>query len=373
MGHDLTEHSTSTAGWTLASWARRLQAIWPRSGGQGGPDRTRMDQYAEISQPRVIIINPVGSGLFHYTRSLVHVLAISGARVTVFAINEPSASGRGRLRWVWDYCQMLLRVHKSSRGARIIITWPVLGYWDFVIIRLLLGGTKTQVVIHDPEPLVRAKGYGQIARRIASLPIVRTKPLVHSKVAADVVLRQTAGLELTVLPHPMLKPSTPSAKGEQPLIRVLGQYKADRDVASLRQLTENRHHNWRYQIIGRGWKPVPGWEVSDRYVSESEFDSLITESSVVLVPYLRFFQSGVAIRCLERGTPVVGSRTSSLANLLGAENSWLVGDEPWKRAVEAAIQTNSAETFRVAMSAYSQVLEQWRVWFAATQLAGCEP
>lgn len=150
--------------------------------------------------------------------------------------------------------------------------------------------------------------------------------------------------------------------GGQIVVRVLGQYKADRDLESMRQLASDGPSEWSYEVVGRGWPPVAGWTVIDKFVNEGDFDSYLRSSDVVVIPYNRFFQSGVAIRSLEVGTPVVGPRASSLASLVGGESEWLVDGEPWIGAVEAAIRANSEEIYEVASRAYCEVLERWRAW-----------
>jgi hypothetical protein len=318
-----------------------------------------------MTRPRVIIVNPIGLGLLHYTHSLTSVLETAGATVAVLAINEPSASQHGRLMWLAGYFRALIATRRARQRANVIITWPVLGYWDFAIVRVLLGKMGAHLVVHDPNPLVKARGYGWIARRVASLGSVRASPLVHSESAANIVIAQTVGLQIVCLPHPMFAPKQPVPRGGHTIVRVLGQYKHDRDTASLRKLASTSHRNWTFQIVGRGWSAIPGWDVIDRYVSEEEFDSLIRSSTVVLIPYRRFFQSGVAIRSLELGTPVVGPRASSLADLLGADCAWLVGDEPWDRAVAAAASADPAAAHRVATRAYHDMLARWQTWLAS--------
>lgn len=174
----------------------------------------------------------------------------------------------------------------------------------------------------------------------------------------------TTGLrDVIELPHPMFPPEKRATRGGgQIVVRVLGQYKADRDLESMRQLASDGPSEWSYEVVGRGWPPVAGWTVIDKFVNEGDFDSYLRSSDVVVIPYNRFFQSGVAIRSLEVGTPVVGPRASSLASLVGGESEWLVDGEPWIGAVEAAIRANSEEIYEVASRAYCEVLERWRAW-----------
>jgi hypothetical protein len=322
-----------------------------------------MTNPVRINPVRIIIVNSLGAALAHYTASLEQMMTDCGAAVSTMTLNEPSASGRSRVDWVIRYVRMLRAVARRESSSVVILTWPVLGYWDFVIARAVFRDRPVRVVLHDPNPLVQAKGYGRIARIIASLPIVASSAIVHSKVAADVVRRQATLSNMTRLPLPMLPPRRPEPrKSGKPVIRVLGQYKADRDIESMARITAEGPRDWRYEVVGRRWPAVPGWQVSDRFVREEEFETLIEASDVILIPYTRFFQSDVAIRSLEMGTPVVGPRSSSLAEVMGSESNWLVDGGSWTQAVEAAIRTDPQEIYRVSSSVYNNVLEQWRAW-----------
>jgi hypothetical protein len=85
---------------------------------------------------------------------------------------------------------------------------------------------------------------------------------------------------------------------------------------------------------------VKGWTVTDVFLSEQEFDDAVDSASVVVIPYRKFFQSGVAIRCFERGTPVVGVGGTSLDELVGLDRRLLVGpsySSTWSDAVKHAL------------------------------------
>ena len=312
---------------------------------------------------RIVIVNSLGAALAHYTASLGKMMTDCGTAVSTMTLNEPSASGQSRVAWVMQYVRLLRAVARQEGSSVVILTWPVFGYWDFVIARAIFGDRPVRVVLHDPNPLVRAKGYGRIARTIASLPIVASSAIVHSNAAADVVRKQSTLANMTQLPLPMLPPRRPEpGQSDKPIIRVLGQYKADRDIESMARIAAEGPRGWRYEVVGRRWPAVAGWQVSDRFVEEEEFETLIKGSDVILIPYTRFFQSDVAIRSLEMGTPVVGPRSSSLADVLGSSSNWLVDGESWTQAVEAAIRTDPQEIYRVASSLYNNVLKQWRAW-----------
>jgi hypothetical protein len=104
--------------------------------------------------------------------------------------------------------------------------------------------------------------------------------------------------------------------------------------------------------------------VTSAFVSEREFNRLIVTSSAVVIPYRRFFQSDVALRCIEMGTPVVGPRDSSLAELLGPDSPCLVSDGAWGPAIDAAVRSSATETFHTAQKLYDETLRRWRHWLA---------
>jgi hypothetical protein len=317
---------------------------------------------------RVLLVNPLGVALKHYTESLERLLVDCGASVASIALSEPSASGQTRQRWIYEYIKALREATRENPHVIVIQTWPTLGYWDYVASRVVLRGAYTLIVFHDPHPLVHAVGYGHLARWIASLRPVAATAIVHSKAASEVVRADASLGDVIDLPHPMFPPEKPDGHNRRGVvIRVLGQYKAARDVHGMTQLAAQGPSDWRYEVIGRGWPAIAGWKVTSRFVEENEFGALIRGSSAIVIPYSRFFQSGVAIRTLELGTPVVGPRSSSLAELLGAESDWLVDGDSWHQAVEAAIRAEPEEIYRVASSAYDRVLGQWRAWLESSQ------
>jgi hypothetical protein len=159
---------------------------------------------------------------------------------------------------------------------------------------------------------------------------------------------------------PMLEPRHAQlSTGEQHTIRVLGQYKVDRDLASLQRIAANAPPEWRLEIIGRGWPQIDGWDVRSEFVPEESFDELIYTSHAVLIPYARFFQSDVAVRALEWGVPVVGPFASSLQSALGKDSHWLVRDGDWVRSVAAAVDESRDQAYAKARDLYDRVISDW--------------
>jgi hypothetical protein len=277
------------------------------------------------------------------------------------SISEPSSADYGKVQWLASYFQRGHRVVKGGQYQAVIATWPTLGYLDILLLSAISHPVPVYVVMHDPRPLVYARGYGVPARRIARWGAVsRGRFIVHSDIARHAIHQDSGINEVVYLPHPMFAPAAvPGKTSLEKTIRVLGQYKADRDILGLRQLALEAPSSWRLEVVGRGWPDIEGWQVVSRFVDEDSFDRLIRDSDAVLIPYTRFFQSGVAVRALEAGIPVVGPSASSLSNLLGGDCEWLVQDGDWLSAVMRAVNAQPENVLATARGIYDEAVSLW--------------
>jgi GT2 family glycosyltransferase/glycosyltransferase involved in cell wall biosynthesis len=330
-------------------------------------------------QSKIVIINPLGAALAHYTVALAEMLRASGSEVEVQSINEPSVAGSSRLRWVFDYLRRLSKASQRRPGNRTtqtLVTWPVVGFLDLAVAKLVCG-RSTVIVYHDPKPLVRSIGSGRlIARMVSAIPNL-PGVIVHSLAAAEAMRKFGLGQSLEVLAHPMLRPNGRNETGShpqkaRPVVRVLGQFKQDRDFDALKAIASELD-DCALEIVGRGWPTVAGWSVDARFVSEEEMDDLIRSSDVIVIPYKRFYQSGIAIRALEAGTPIVGRAASSLADMYGADSSLLVSEshsaestepDPWTSAVRHAIRNGAGEAQAAANKFFDAAVSDWRTWIS---------
>lgn len=330
-------------------------------------------------QPRIVLINPLGAALAHYTNALAEMLRASGSDVELQSINEPSVAGSSRWRWLFDYLRLLSNASQRRPGYRTsqtLVTWPVAGFLDLAVAKLICG-RSTAIVYHDPKPLVRSIGSGRlIARMISAIPD-RPRIIVHSLAAAEAMREFGLGQSLEVLAHPMLRPNGRNGTGghaqkARPVVRVLGQFKQDRDFDALKAIATELD-DCALEIVGRGWPTVAGWSVDARFVSEQEMDDLVRSSDVIVIPYKRFYQSGIAIRALEAGTPIVGRAASSLADMYGADSSLLVPEshnaestEPdlWTSAVRHAIRNGAPEAQAAATKFFEAAVSDWRTWIS---------
>lgn len=315
----------------------------------------------------VIVVNTLGGALRHYTVGLVASIGASGARVSVDHLDEPSRTGGSGLGWVRRYVLALWSARRSARrsGARVIVTWPVLGHLDRLIVRVVLGrAVESSLVMHDPRPLVPARGYGRVARRLADR--CRVEIVVHSGTAVAALAEDCPDLVPVLLPHPVVPRAATvpkQAAGARPVVRVLGQFKPDRDLVVLAGIGTRLGGTHRLEIIGRRWPAVDGWTVTDDFVTEERFDDLLATAHAVLVPYTRFFQSGIAIRALELGTPAVGPAGSSMADLYPDSRYLTDGSvESWCAAIDAATSASCAAMRELAARADSACTAAWSHW-----------
>ncbi|MFB0833900.1 hypothetical protein ACX8Z9_03115 [Arthrobacter halodurans] len=378
--------------------------------GRAGPGPRAADRASGV-----VLVNPLGRALAHYAEALEETLGSGGVRVRTLSVQEPSASGTGRAVWLASHLVLLWRARRvAAPDARILTLWPVLGYWDLLLARAL-AGPRAAVVLHDPVPLVRAVGYGRIAAAFVSRVPRLAAVVVHSREAAAEVERALPSARPQLLPHPMLVPAADAAEAardrdpavaaatggprgaapklparvaggsgavppaapagspagtsagtsttartRRPVVRVLGQYKAGRDTTAMGLLAESLGAEAELRVTGRGWPRVAGWRVDERFVDEAELDALIRGADTVVIPYERFFQSGIAVRCLELGTPFVGPGGSHLEDLLGAGSPLLVGDGwTWDDAVRHALRAGRGEIVAAGRAYHLDAEASW--------------
>jgi glycosyltransferase involved in cell wall biosynthesis len=229
-----------------------------------------------------------------------------------------------------------------------LVLWPAFGWLE----PMLWGGLRNdaRLIVHDPIPIRRQYGQGKLARIWARRVVRRmdTRFICHTEEAA-----QATALELglrqppSVCLHPILTmpdaPSNMRSKGtSDPIVLVAGQYKPSRDVELLSELGPRlKAKGLRPRIVGRGWPAISGWEVQDRFLSEDEFEDEVSSAAVIVIPYRKYWQSGVAIQALEREIPVVGAPTSFLLTLLGDDYPGLTasqgGPEAWLEAISTVV------------------------------------
>ena len=271
----------------------------------------------------VSIYNPLPNALHHYQAALVDVLTSAGtatcsARAPSVEVHGKSTSQRAQAA----LADLAAHLRTARRGGHVIVCWPTYGLLEPLLWLASWRRSTVSVIVHDPTPLRPQIGMGRGARAVGGVA-GRTRSVdvvVHSQ-AASRQLEAMGWARPTVLPHPVCRPlPRPDDSGDARTVLVCGQYKPARDLELLVSLAPLlRRRGFRLLVVGRGWPQIAGWEVDDRFLSESELDQRIGGSAAVLIPYSRFYQSGIAVRALELGVPVVGPRHPFLMDLFGAQ------------------------------------------------------
>lgn len=359
IGSHLDEHRRA---WRDHRWGKGIDALRPGRTKHQGDEGMTEPRALIRSNADLVIVNPLAGALRHYTQQLEQMFDGSAISVAVLSIPEPSISGKSRLTWLWEYAKTLVKARRTRRsGGRVVVTWPVLGHFDRIVAPLL-SGRQTSVVMHDPRPLVRAVGYGTVVVKIANLLAPKRSLIVHSALAAEHL--PGSARSVVQLPHPLLSSMTSPVRPASPVVRVLGQWKPDRDVSLLESLATFLPSS-RLEIVGRGWPPVPGWIVRDEFVSERELDGLIRTSSSVLIPYRRYYQSGIAARAIEAAVPVIG-RSDELSSMTGGDYPFLLRSDAnvrdWVDMIRSAIDSEPVVLERVRAVATTRALDGWKTW-----------
>lgn len=125
--------------------------------------------------------------------------------------------------------------------------------------------------------------------------------------------------------HPILSDQSSTTSNRSQVV-VAGQFKPERDLELLERIGRPlQARGWDTVIYGSGWPSVTGWRSVDKFLSEDELDAAIDRAAILVIPYKSYFQSGVAIRALERGVISVGPSNSFSRTLFGDDAPFLYG------------------------------------------------
>lgn len=318
--------------------------------------------------PRVSIVNPLPSALSHYheqTTQLLRAIDVDVRDVPTRSVELGSDKLQkvvSLLRLVWE--RLTLRVDDTDL---VLVLWPALGYLDVLTWMRLARRRPVALLIHDPEPLRKQVGLSRGSQWIARQCLRRSSLTIvcHTELAASVVRRMT-GAEPVVVPHPvdLTEPPATATAGRSLAVRVVGQFKTARDTTALTDIARDVDvEGVTLEIRGRGWPDIAGWHVRDEFLSEQELDEMLQTAACVVVPYTHFFQSGVAVRCLEKGAAIIAPRHEQIVELYGDTWPGLVDEQTsWAEAVTRTVEARPDDLPR-RLGAYQElVTSRWRAF-----------
>lgn len=318
---------------------------------------------------RIAILNPLPGLLAHFNRALIDNLEmIDGVTVVELDVTGTEMDDdSGTLDRVRSAIRFVREVRRETRRADfdcVINIWPTFGYIDALLWRILPLQPRVWTILHDVKPLRPQFGYWPPAIRPLRLGTLGSHGwLVHTQHAADTAV--ALGFDRpVVVPHPIL---TEHERASQPSREVLvfGQHKPARDTELLVRLGPSlREAGFVPHIVGRGWPRLENWEYDERFVNEADVPKVLREAAAVLIPYKRYYQSGVAIRAIESGTPVVGVRTKFLEDYLGRDWPGLIEPESdcssaWIEAIVRAIAVPPGDLAALVERSRCGVVNRW--------------
>lgn len=291
----------------------------------------------------IIVVNALPQTLDHYQGEFETIVrSMPGVWISrvITERGDGQQSAASKMYAAVNILVSRLLLYSGGPHQTFIVVWPLFGYLDVLTWIRLARRSPIVMIIHDPLPLREQIGYSTLSAKMFKL-VSRLKNihiLTHTTNAQQALLGAT-GVLASVAPHPMYaqtkKLRVTEKESSRKVVRILGQYKETRSLHPVRQIAETLgEDNYRLEILGRGWPDQNGWVVVDRFLSATDFDNSIRTADCVVIPYSRFYQSGVAVRCLESLVPIVGPRHPHLEELYGKEWPGLVdGEDNWAEAI----------------------------------------
>ncbi|MFJ4220152.1 hypothetical protein [Curtobacterium luteum] len=315
----------------------------------------------------LLFCDPIPLAQRHYERQLQDVFESGGGSATLAEWSRPVEGRTGRL----GKTRMLANAVHNIRAQRsetrpVLQSWPSLGLLETRLWSSPHG--SRYVMLHDPAPLRPQVGHGPRARSWAAAAPSGHRPvvLVQTAEAHRAARDQLPDHRIEQVLHPILRTQRSVPKTAVPSVIVAGQWKPARDLdllATLGPLLRDR--GWETTIVGRGWPEVDGWSVEDRFVAEDELETMLGRSWVHLLPYTRYFQSGVTVRALEMGTQTVGAATDFLTGLFGSDSPAVVRDgrgaQRYLDALTAVIEGGCPDLVEVQSAFFARARASWEV------------
>lgn len=230
------------------------------------------------------------------------------------------------------------------------------------------------LMLHDPEPhsggsVSSLPAWSRAISRVAELTSACL--IVHSARLLEQIRPLLRRLPTGVVPHGADMASSPAPIPQERRLLIFGRLVAYKGVdtaldafrslppemADIKLIVAGRGPLAR---LARGQRNV---EVRNEYVSEADFDALLHDARLVLLPYKDATQSGVGLHAVERGVPCIVSSVGGLPELVeGASSSLVVPpDDPERLAAAIAAHVDHDEGLRQAVYDHAKTHFAWPV------------
>lgn len=339
--------------------------------------------------PNTILVNPLCYSLAHYSEVLEDVLSSCGlATVTVWGRGTERVEQASAPRRIMNAIRFYAVAAQETRRhpqADVIVCWPLFGFADMVIWRVILPrSVRSRVVLHELHPLRRQLGSGRVTERVARGLVGKRAGVITHNEESRHELRMLGWRRVEYLPLPFGPPgpdrlraaaSTESSQTEQTTppagttLIVAGSYKPARALSVLRDLAVRApERGVTLVLIGAGWPELPGWLQRNDFVTEEEFSQAISRSTALLVPYERYEQSGVAFQAYELGVPVIGKCHEQLDHMYGKDHPGSLNEltaPEILRAVDAVCDLPRSHWIERARQTRQRDVAAWQRFLAA--------
>jgi glycosyltransferase involved in cell wall biosynthesis len=209
------------------------------------------------------------------------------------------------------------------------------------------SGFRTVFTVHDPVEHLGARAFTRLDAWVTRQWLRRAQRIVvHADALADELAATVGSARIAVIPHGTWPLGQPLSLPPTPTVLLFGRLEQYKGVDVL---VTAMHSIWRerpdVRLIVAGEGPAaelvpehPRVTLIARYIRESEVQPLLSEASLVALPYTQASQSGVGALAIAAGVPVVVTDVGALREL--AYDPGFVaraGDPP---ALAAAIMRN---------------------------------
>ena len=323
---------------------------------------------------RVAIIEPVGGhgGMNFYDFALCLSIIKAGGRATLFTCDKTVVHGDEGFPVVLSYRGIYGQSSGWVRGLRFLagslralpgarLSGHQLAHFHFFhvgplelfnVLLARLMGLQVVITAHDVEAFKKGLSVRlfvrwayRLARRVIAHSEVAERELVHelgiSQKKIDVILH---GNYLGKVPARLTQEMAKEHFGFSPDQRVLVFFGQIKDVKGLDVLLEGfataRESDKRLHLLigGRVWKTdfskyariiesrglAPHCTLHVRYILDAEAAFFYRCADLVVLPYLRIYQSGVVLEAMSYGSPVLVSDIAGMLEVIADERTGFV-------------------------------------------------
>jgi glycosyltransferase involved in cell wall biosynthesis len=327
----------------------------------------------DIIHCRVVVLGPSGrflSGISYFTLRLSNALAEKSYAVTAVLfrhmlprrlfpgwkrVGKDLSSGQYSKQVnryeIIDWYNPLTWIAAAShaRGADLVILewWTASVAHMYLAILCMMRRRPVVIEFHEVvDPLEQSVGVIRVYSRVMGRLIRRlaSKYVVHSEADRELISTQYGihPARIAVIPHglydqyPVIEPQEAKMRigiGEKYCILFFGLLRPYKGVTNLIKAFESLPADVRSEmhllIAGEAWedhasvtralksKDREQITIVDRYISDDEISVYFSAADVLVIPYIRASQSGVAHIGMAFGLPIIASKVGGLVESLG--------------------------------------------------------